>query len=212
MLARSRTSTAWDRFGGACPVACASDDVTMLLAQLSEGDQSAIPQLVPLVYDELRQLAACYMRQERPDHTLRTTGLVHEAYLRLVEQRHVNWKSRAHFFGIAAQLMRRILVDHARGHLRKKRGGEQQKIAIDETAAVSRGRSLEVLAVDEALRRLAKLDLRQNQIVELRFFGGLTTEETAEVLGVSARTVEREWTLAKAWLYTELQEGHGNQR
>jgi RNA polymerase sigma-70 factor, ECF subfamily len=189
-----------------------NDDVTLLLSQLSEGDQSVIPRLIPVVYDELRHLAASHMRYERPDHTLRTTALVHEAYIRLVEQRQVNWKSRAHFFGIAAQLMRRILVDHARNHLRKKRGGEQQKLSLDEAATVSLGRSAEVVAVDEALGRLAKLDPRQNQIVELRFFGGLSTEETAEVLGVSARTVEREWSLAKAWLYMEFQEGHGNQR
>jgi RNA polymerase sigma factor (TIGR02999 family) len=203
--------SAWDWFGGH-PVASSSDDVTFLLSRLSEGDQSAILRLIPLVYDELRQLASYYMRRERANHTLRTTGLVHEAYLRLVEQRQVDWKGRAHFFGIAAQLMRRILVDHARGHLRKKRGGEQQRLPLSETVVISQSRSAEVVAVDEALERLAKLDPRQNQIVELRFFGGLTTEETADVLGVSVRTVEREWALAKAWLFTELQEGHGHQR
>ena len=188
-----------------------SDDVTLLLSQLSEGDQSAMPRLIPLVYDELRQLAARHMRQERPDHTLRTTGLVHEAYLRLVEQRQVNWKGRTHFFGIAAQLMRRILVDHARSQLRKKRGGDQQKLPLVETAVLPSSGSAEIVALDEALWRLAKLDPRQHQIVELRFFGGLTTGETADILGVSARTIEREWTLAKAWLYMELQEDHENQ-
>jgi RNA polymerase sigma-70 factor (ECF subfamily) len=193
-------------------MASGSADVTALLTQLSKGDQSVVPKLMPVVYDELRRLAAGYLRQERPDHTLQPTALVNEAYLRLVEQRHTKWKNRAHFFGVAAQLMRRILVDHARGHLRKKRGGEQQKVAFDEAVVFSQNRSAEVVAVDEALGRLAKFDPRQNRIVELRFFGGLTTEETAEVLGVSTRTVEREWTLAKAWLYMELQEGHGNQR
>lgn len=189
-----------------------NDNVTLLLSQLSEGDQSVLPRLIPLVYEELRHLAARHMRYERPNHTLRTTALVHEAYIRLVEQRQVNWKGRAHFFGIAAQLMRRILVDHARSRLRKKRGGEQQRLPLEESAVLSLEQSAEVVAVDEALGRLAKLDPRQNQIVELRFFGGLSTEETAEVLCVSGRTVEREWTLAKAWLYMELQEGHGIQR
>lgn len=185
-------------------------DVTLLLARLSQGDQDAAAELMPVVYDELRRLAARYMRQERADHTLQATALVHEAYLRLIEQRHANWQNRAHFFGVAAQLMRRILVDHARGHLRVKRGGEQQKVALDDVVLVSPEKSAELLAVDEALRKLEKRDARQSRVVELRFFGGLTTEETAEVLGTSASTVEREWALAKAWLYMEWQEHHGH--
>src|SRR5262249_1120927 len=164
---------------------------------------------VPVVYGELRRLAGSYMRRERQDHTLQATALVHEAYLKLVEQRSVNWQSRAHFFGVAAQLMRRILIDHARGHLRQKRGGEQKKLSLDQAYIFSEQQSAELLAVDEALERLSKLDPRQARVVELRFFGGLSVEEAAEVLGVSPKTVKRDWSVAKTWLYADLKARHG---
>jgi RNA polymerase sigma factor (TIGR02999 family) len=164
--------------------------VTLLLEELAHGKQEAADQLMPLVYDELRRLAGRYMRREREDHTLQTTALVHEAYMKLVEQRSVNWQSRAHFFGIAAHLMRRVLLDHARGHLREKRGAPGQATALVE--------------LDGALEKLAALDARQARIVELRFFAGLTVEEAAEVLGVSPKTVKRDWSVAKAWLHGEL--------
>jgi RNA polymerase sigma factor (TIGR02999 family) len=190
-------------------VGSTSADVTMLLSRLTEGDKSVVSQLMPLVYDELRRLAASYMRQERPDHTLQPTALVHEAYLRLVKQRETSWKNRAHFFGVAAQLMRRILVDHARGHLRTKRGGEAQKVSLDEAFAFSPDQSAQLVGVDEALSRLEKLDPCQCRVVELRFFGGLTVDEAAEALHISPRTVEREWKFARAWLYMELKRPHG---
>jgi len=192
------------------PDPTASADVTVLLAQFVDGDQQAASQLVPLVYSELRQMAARYMRRERVDHTLQTTALVHEAYLKLVEQTHAGWKSRAHFFAVAAQVMRHILIDHARGHLREKRGGGQPVIQLDEGLVFSPEQSSELLQVDAALRRLAELDPRQGKIVELRFFGGLTVEETAAVLGISPKTVKRDWSVAKAWLHGELKQGHGN--
>jgi RNA polymerase sigma factor (TIGR02999 family) len=149
------------------------------------------------------------MRRDRTDHTLQATALVHEAYLKLVEQRSANWQSRAHFFGVAAQVMRRILIDHARGHLRQKRGGEFEKVVLDEGLVSSPEQSAELLAVDEALERLAKLDERQARVVELRFFGGLSVEEAAAVLGISPKTVKRDWSMAKAWLHAELKEHHG---
>jgi RNA polymerase sigma-70 factor (ECF subfamily) len=195
---------------GADEVEPRSTEVTFLLARLSDGDPKAAARLMPLVYEELRQIAARYMNRERPDHTLQATALVHEAYLRLVEQRATNWKNRAHFFGVAAQLMRRILVDHARGNLRAKRGGKQQHVSLDEVAVLSKDQSAEVLAVDEALERLRAFDARQSQIVEMRFFGGLTTNETAEVLKTSSSTVEREWALARAWLYMQLRNSDGH--
>jgi RNA polymerase sigma-70 factor (ECF subfamily) len=188
----------------------ASADVTVLLAQLAHGDQQAASRLVPLVYSELRQMAARYMRRERVDHTLQTTALVHEAYLKLVEQTPVSWQNRAHFFAVAAQVMRRILIDHARGHLREKRGGGQQVIPLDEGLVFSPEQSAELLEVDAALHRLTELDQRQAKIVELRFFGGLTVEETAAVLGISPKTVKRDWSVAKAWLHGELKQSHGN--
>jgi RNA polymerase sigma-70 factor, ECF subfamily len=166
---------------------------------------------MPLMYDELRRLAATYMQRERTDHTLQPTALVHEAYLRLIEQRETTWKNRAHFFGVAAQLMRRILVDHARSRLRDKRGGELQKVSLDEGLVFSTDRSAELVELDGALSRLEKLDARQCRVVELRFFGGLTVDEAAEALQTSPRTVEREWNFAKAWLYLELHGEHGNQ-
>jgi len=186
-----------------------SQEVTVLLAALTRGDDGAASKLIPVVYDELRRLAGNYMRRERVDHTLQATALVHEAYLKLVEQRSVNWQSRAHFFGVAAQLMRRILIDHARGHSRQKRGGEQKKVSLDEMLVFSEQQADKLLAVDDSLNHLAKLDPRQAHVVELRFFGGLSVEEAAEVLGVSPKTVKREWSVAKAWLYADLRERHG---
>jgi RNA polymerase sigma-70 factor, ECF subfamily len=185
------------------------NEVTLLLSALTRGEAGAASRLVPVVYNELRRLAARYMRRERPDHTLQATALVHEAFLKLVEQRAVNWQSRAHFFGVAAQLMRRILIDHARGHLRQKRGGEHKKVSLDEAFIFSEQQSAELLAVDESLTRLSKLDARQGRVVELRFFGGLSVEEAAEVLGISPKTVKRDWSIAKAWLYADLKERHG---
>jgi RNA polymerase sigma factor (TIGR02999 family) len=149
------------------------------------------------------------MRRERVDHTLQATALVHEAYLKLIEQRSVDWQGRAHFFGVAAQLMRRILIDHARGHTRQKRGGEQRKVSLDEAFIFSEQQADELLAVDDSLNLLAKLDPRQARVVELRFFGGLSVEEAAEVLGVSPKTIKRDWSIAKAWLYADLKERHG---
>ena len=193
----------------AMPAMTENQDVTQLLSALKRGDEGAAEKLMPVVYDELRRLAASYMRREREDHTLQATALVHEAYLKLVEQRSVNWENRAHFFGIAAQLMRRILVDHARGHLRQKRGGEQVHVPIDEAFAFAEQQADEVLAVDNSLEILATIDPRQARVVELRFFGGLSVEEAADVLGVSPKTVKREWSVAKAWLTADLKERHG---
>jgi RNA polymerase sigma-70 factor, ECF subfamily len=184
-------------------------DITRLLSELSRGDPQAASKLIPVVYDELRHLAAGYMRRERPDHTLQPTALVHEAYVKLLAQRSVDWQGRAHFFGVAAQLMRRILIDHARGHLRQKRGGEHQKVLLDEALVFSEQQSAEILAVDESLKRLEKVDPRQARVVELRFFGGLNVEETAEVLKVSAKTVKRDWSVARAWLYADIKKCHG---
>jgi RNA polymerase sigma-70 factor (ECF subfamily) len=186
------------------------EDVTILLAELTKGDKEAASKLIPMVYDELRRLAGGYMRRERGDHTLQATALVHEAYLKLVEQRSVDWQGRAHFFGIAAQVMRRILVDHARGHLREKRGSGQQAVPLDEALVFAPEQSMELVKLDEALERLSKLDPRQGRIVELRFFGGLTVEQTADLLGISPKTVKRDWSMAKAWLHGDLKVSHGN--
>jgi len=186
------------------------EDVTVLLAEVAKGNENAASRLIPLVYAELRRLAGWYMRRERSDHTLQPTALVHEAYLKLVEQRSVDWQSRAHFFGIAAQVMRRILVDHARGHLRKKRGGGQLAVPIEEALVFTPEQSLELVKLDQALEQLTKLDARQGKIVELRFFGGLTVEQTADLLGISPKTVKRDWSVAKAWLHGELKASHGN--
>jgi RNA polymerase sigma factor (TIGR02999 family) len=188
----------------------ARGDVTVLLEQLAKGKEEVASKLIPLVYNELRRLAGGYMRRERNDHTLQPTALVHEAYLKLVEQRSVNWQSRAHFFGIAAQLMRRILVDHARGHLRDKRGGGVIPVPLDEALVFAPEQSSELVKLDQSLDRLAKFDPRQSKIVELRFFGGLTVEQTAEVLGISSKTVKRDWSVAKAWLHGDLKANHGN--
>jgi RNA polymerase sigma-70 factor (ECF subfamily) len=178
----------------------ASHNVTRLLVDWSNGDQAALEKLLPLVNAELRQLARRYMRRESPGHTLQTSALVNEAYMRLIDQKHVQWQNRAHFFGIAAQLMRRILIDHARSHHYAKRGGGALRVSLDEAAAVAEARAAELLAVDEALERLTAMDARKGRIVELRFFGGLTEGETAEVMGISTPTVQREWRTARAWL------------
>jgi RNA polymerase sigma-70 factor (ECF subfamily) len=185
-------------------------EVTALLSRLTQGDEAAADRLMPLVYDELKRLARGYMRRERQDHTLQTTALVHEAYLKLVRQQATNWHCRSHFFGIAAQLMRRILIDYARGNLREKRGGAQVILPLDEALAFSSEHSEDLLKIDEALNRLAKLDPRQSQVVELRFFGGLSVDETAEYLNVSPKTVKRDWSVAKAWLHAELRRSDGD--
>ena len=180
-------------------------EVTRLLRQWSEGREGSLDALVPHVYDELRRLAGRYLQRERPGHTLQATALVHEAFLKLVDQ-HAPWQNRAHFFGVAAQLMRRILVDYAREHAAAKRGGGVARVELDEAAVGAMGIDINLLALDEALTRLAALDGRQARIVELKFFAGLTLEETAEVLDISAATVSREWTIARAWLFLALKE------
>ncbi len=179
-------------------------DVTKLLIAWGNGDQNARDELMPLVYDELHRLAHQYMARERQSHTLQTSGLVNEAFLRLVDQRDVHWQNRAHFFGIAARMMRRILVDYARNRRYAKRGGSARQVSLDEALIVSEERTAEVVALDEALERLSEVDLRKSQIVELRFFSGLSIEESAEILNVSTGTVMRDWTLAKAWLRREM--------
>ena len=175
-------------------------EVTQVLLDWNRAEGNAAERLIPLVYDELRRLARQYLQRERSDHTLQATGLVHEAYLRLVDQNSVTWQNRAHFFGVAAQAMRRILVDHARSRRAEKRGGDCEKLEFDEELLPSAERAVDLIALDDALRDLEKLDARQSQIVELRFFGGLTNEEIAEALDISPRTIKREWRLAKAWL------------
>ena len=178
--------------------------VTQLLERWGRGDQSALDELTPLVYNELRNVADAYLRRERPDHTLQATALVNEAYLRLIGQKHGRWQGRKHFFGIAARLMRQVLVEHARKHKAEKRGGGRVAVTLEQFAEVSSTPDVDILAVHEALERLAVFDARQAQIVELRFFGGLSIDETAEILGVGHATVEREWTMARAWLRNEL--------
>ena len=180
-----------------------SHRVTELLVAWSKGDERALDALTPLVYDELRRLAHSYMRQERAGHTLQSTALVHEAFLRLVDQR-VQWNSRAHFFGIAAQMMRRILVDHAKAQSTAKRGAGAVRIELEEGLATAPNRDVDLLALDEALERLTKVDPQRSRIVELRFFAGLSNEESAEVLGVSPATIQRQWAGARAWLFHEL--------
>jgi RNA polymerase sigma factor (TIGR02999 family) len=187
----------------------APEEVSQLLREWSNGDQAALDKMMPVVYQELRRLAHHYMRKERAGHTLQTTALVNEAYMRLAHYKKMRWQSRVHFFAVAAQVMRRILVEQARSKKFEKRGGGAQKISLDETAIVSAGRSAEVIAVDEALTDLESWDPRKGRIVELRFFGGLSIEETAEVLKVSPTTVQREWRAAKAWLYRAIREGGG---
>jgi len=184
------------------------DQITQLLKDWSHGDQVARDQLMPLVYEELRRMAHQHMRKERPGHTLQTSALVHEAFVKLVDQTDVQWQNRAHFFGIAAQMMRRILVDHARSRQYAKRGGDVRRVSLDEVAIVSDERAADVVALDDALTSLAAVDQRKSQIVELRFFGGLSIDETATVLAVSPGTVMRDWTLAKAWLRREMRVDH----
>jgi RNA polymerase sigma factor (TIGR02999 family) len=178
--------------------------ITQLLADAGAGDQSALDALLPLVYDELRRLADHYLQQERPDHTLQATALVHEAYLRLVDQTSISWQNRAHFFSVAAQVMRHILVDHARSHTAQKRGGGLTKLSLDEAVSFFEERDVNLVALDEALNELALLDPQQARIVELRFFGGLTIEEVAEVLKVTEGAVRYDWRIAKAWLHRTL--------
>ena len=180
------------------------EEVTSLLNKLADGDQEAAARLVPLVYRELRQIAAARLRRERPGHTLQATALVHEAYMKLAAQQNTKWQNRAQFFGVASQVMRRVLVDYARGQQRIRRGGKQQKVPLDDVLLVSADRTDELLAVNESLSKLQQLDPRQARIVELRYFGGLTIDEIASVVGVATKTVTRELNVAKAWLYGDL--------
>lgn len=182
------------------------EGVTQLLVDWGNGDQSALDKLMPLVYSELRRLASNYLRRERANHTLQPTALVNEAYLKLIDQRNARWQNRAQFFGVSAQLMRRILVDHARQHQAAKRGGSnQQRLSITSVEKLAPQPAVDLLALNEALDELAKLDPQQSRIVELKFFGGLSIEETAEVLGVGHATVERDWKMARAWLRRQLE-------
>jgi RNA polymerase sigma factor (TIGR02999 family) len=185
----------------------ASHEVTQLLLAWSEGDRAALDRLIPLVHAELHGLAKRYMRRERAGHTLQTTALINEAYMRLIDVKEVRWQNRAHFFAIAARLMRQILVDFARERGYQKRGGAARRVELDEALGVSLGRSEDLVALDEALSALAEVDARKCRVVELRFFGGLNLEETAEALKVSPETVRRDWRLAKSWLLRRLSEG-----
>jgi RNA polymerase sigma-70 factor (ECF subfamily) len=180
------------------------ETLTQLLSAWSAGDAAALKQLMPMVYTELHRLAARHLASERAGHTLQTTALVNEAYLRLIDQKRVQWQNRAHFLGIAAQMMRRILVDYARARRYAKRGGGAPVVSLDEAAEVFVEKAADLIAVDDALTRLSELDARKGRVVELRFFGGLSVEETAEVLQISSNTVLREWGTAKAWLHREL--------
>lgn len=189
------------------PQSEAPRDVTGLLVRWSNGDRGALEELTPLVYDELRRLARAYLRHERQGHTLEGTALVHEAYMRLVDQRDVQWRSRNQFFAIAASLIRRILVDHARARLAAKRGGSSVKLSLDEAIAAAEKKDLDLIALNDALKALSETDEQQARIVELRYFAGLTIEETAEVIGVSPATVKRDWLIAKAFLKREMLRG-----
>lgn len=180
------------------------NEITEQLIAWSKGDEAARDALIPAVYQELRRMADYYLRGENTGHSLQPTALVHEAYLRLIDQTKVEWQNRAHFFGVAAQMMRRILVDHAKAKHRVKRGGSAPRVSLDETVNLSSERAAELVALDDALKVLNELDERKSRIVELRYFGGLTVDETAQVLGVSDKTVMRDWSLAKAWLYAQL--------
>lgn len=179
-------------------------DITRLLEDWNQGDSAALEKLFPLVYGELRRLASSYMRRERPDHTLQTTALVHEAYLKLVRQEKVRWQTRVHFYAVAAQVMRRVLIDHARGRGRAKRGDGQAALSLDEAAIVSDERIEDLLAVDEALTNLEAIDARKSRVFEMRYFGGMSMDETAEFLKISPATVTRDWRMAKAWLRREM--------
>jgi RNA polymerase sigma factor (TIGR02999 family) len=178
--------------------------VTALLLDWSNGDQGALERLMPLVYEELRQIARRHLSRENPDHTLQSTALVHEAYLRLVDQKRVQWQNRAHFFAVAAQQVRRVLLDHARRRRAGKRGGAATVLTLEEGLVAERQRNIDVVALDEALIALAELDPQQSRVVELRFFAGLTIAETAEAMGISGMTVQRDWITAKAWLFDRL--------
>jgi RNA polymerase sigma factor (TIGR02999 family) len=179
-------------------------DITKLLIDWRNGDKEALDRLMPLVYEQLRRMANNYMRNERKGHTLQTSALVNEAYLRLVDHENIDWQNRAHFFGVAAQAMRRILVDHARSRSYLKRGGAVKQVSLDEAATLAEDRAGELIALDEALKELAKMDPRKSSVVELRYFGGLSLEETAEALAISIPTVTRDWNTAKAWLLREM--------
>jgi RNA polymerase sigma factor (TIGR02999 family) len=181
-----------------------SERVSKLLLNWGQGDQGAREALIPLVYDELRRLARRHLRRERPDHTLQSAALVNEAYLRLIRQGQPQWQNRAQFFGLASQLMRHILVDHARNRAAAKRGAGAPRLSLDPEIALPRGRDVDLVALDDALNQLAALDSQQSRVVELRFFGGLSIQETSVVLGVSAATVKREWATARAWLQREI--------
>jgi RNA polymerase sigma factor (TIGR02999 family) len=181
-------------------------EITQLLAEWSDGNQSALDELYPLVYNELHRLARRYMSRERKGHTLQTTALINEAYVRLVDQKNVHWANRSHFFAISAQIMRRILIDHARRHAYAKRGGGAQQVSLEEVAAVTPDPGKELVRLDEALKSLAEMDPRRSQVVEMRYFGGLNNDEIAGVLKISANTVTRDWNMARAWLYQQLSE------
>ena len=184
-----------------------TQEITLMLKAWSSGDQAAREKLIAAVYDELRQIAGQYLRRERPHHTLQATALANEAYLKLIDLSEVTWQDRAHFFAVAAQVMRHILVDYARQQGAEKRGGGLQKLTLEAAVSLASERDLDLLALDEALAQLARFDPQQSQVVELRFFGGLSIEETAAVMGLSPATIKREWTLAKAWLHQRLSEG-----
>lgn len=189
----------------------AAGDVSTLLRAWSDGDQGALDKMTPIVYEELHRLAQRYMRRERPGHSLQTTALVNEAYIRLVDYKRMQWQNRVHFFAVSAQLMRRILVERARRH-NLKRGGGASRVSLEEAVMVGGTRPADLVALDDAMNALARLDARKIQVVEMRFFGGLSVEETAEVLKVSSVTVMRDWSTAKAWLYRELNKTIGNDR
>jgi RNA polymerase sigma factor (TIGR02999 family) len=186
------------------------EQVTQLLVKWGNGDEDSLKALIPLVYQELQRVARHHLRHERADHTLQSAALVHEAYIRLVDQRNANWRNRNQFFGVASQLMRRILVDYARRRTALRRGAGDTKLSLDEDLAAPGQQDIDVLAVDDALSTLSKMDLQQSRIVELRFFSGLSIQETADVLGISPATVKREWSIAKAWLYLQISGGTNN--
>jgi RNA polymerase sigma factor (TIGR02999 family) len=188
-----------------------AQEVTQLLVEWGNGNRAALDKLMPLVYEELRRLARRYMKREREGHTLQTSALVNEAYLKMVNERDMRWQNRAHFFAVAAQLMRMILIDHARARKVAKRGGRADQVPLDEAVAVSEERAAELIALDDALKALQAVDERKSRIAELRFFGGLSVEETAEALNISQATVMREWRLAKAWLHRELNKEGGDE-
>ena len=179
-------------------------EITRLRVAWGDGHHDALDQLYPLVYDELHRLARHYMSREKKGHTLQTTALINEAYVRLVDQKNVHWANRSHFFAISSQIMRRILIDHARSHAYAKRGGGQQRVSLDETATLQLVKASELIRLDDALKRLAELDQRRSQVVELRYFGGLSNDEIAAALKISPNTVTRDWNMARAWLYQQL--------